>query len=280
MKKRRVNPDTLWRRTTAAIYRPAVDGRTYGTFEIDISNLLKFIEKLKKRDIKLTLTHIVAAAVGRALSVDIPELNSYVRRGKILPRPSVDIFISVFVPRSGEMTGFPIRNIDLKSLAEIADEIRARVEAYRSKKNEKGAVKNKYLLAKTPWPLNIFLFKIIRFVTVNMGISLKFLKVDANSFGSALISNIGTHGLQFGFPALLPASNLPMVIVTGHVEKKPVVRNNRVVIRDILPVSGVFDHRIIDGAQGGRLAQAVQKYLLQPELLENPVEDIKDELKD
>jgi pyruvate/2-oxoglutarate dehydrogenase complex dihydrolipoamide acyltransferase (E2) component len=37
----------------------------------------------------------------------------------------------------------------------------------------------------------------------------------------------------------------------------------------MLPIAGTFDHRIVDGSQGGKLAKAVSKYLEQPELLEN-----------
>jgi len=49
--------------------------------------------------------------------------------------------------------------------------------------------------------------------------------------------------------------------------KKPVVINNEIVIRDIAPLSLTFDHRIIDGADGGRFMIAFKKYLKDPLLL-------------
>jgi pyruvate/2-oxoglutarate dehydrogenase complex dihydrolipoamide acyltransferase (E2) component len=275
MKKSRVNAnvDTAWRRTTIAIYRPPVDGKIFGTFEVDVSHLLEFLEGYKKKGYRLTLTQVIAAALGRSLSVDLPEINAYVKRGRIIPRDSVDIFVSVYIKETGDMTGFVIRNIDEKSLTEIAEEMDKKVEKYRAAK-EQGAVKNKNMLAAIPWPFRIWVFRLIRFITVGLGWKLRFLKVDSNSFGSAMLTNIGTHGLQFGFPALFPAANIPMVLVMGKVDKKPVVRNNKVVIRDILPMAGTFDHRIFDGSQGGKLAKAMERYLTEPELLETtPVVD-------
>jgi len=254
----------------SAIYRPATDGRTYGTYEVDITNVLKYIEKQRKKGIRLTITQVVASALGRSLSVDIPELNAYVKRGRIVPRDSADIFIAVSVGGGAEMTGFPVRRIDEKSLEQISQEMQEKVDRYRMDRGA-GPVKNKYFLAKVPWPFRNWLFRLIRFLSVELSIPLGFIGVNPGTFGSAMLSNIGSHGLQFGFAALMPASNLPIVIVMGSVEKKPVVRNNKIVIRDILPIGGVFDHRIVDGAQGGKLAKAVTKYLSEPELLEQGV---------
>ncbi len=109
---------------------------------------------------------------------------------------------------------------------------------------------------------------LIKFITVNLGLSIKFLNVSPHSFGSAMISNIGTHGLQFGFAALFPASNIPIVLILGKIEPKPIVRKGQIVIRNILPLSATLDHRIIDGGQGGKIAKALTKYLSNPELLD------------
>lgn len=265
--------DTPWRRTTLAIYRPPVDGRIYGTFEMDMTKALAFEQKKKKEGVPLTTTHILGAATGRAISQFIPEINAYVRRGKIIERPSVDVFLSVFMPRTGEMTGFPIQNIDKKPISALPAEIKELARQHRDQQKEKGAVKNKHFLSKIPWPFRLWIFRLIRFVTVTLGFSLPFMKVNPSSFGSAMLSNIGSHGLQFGMAALLPASNLPIVLIMGKVEKKPVVRDGEIVIRDILPLTATLDHRIVDGAQGGKLAKGIDHYLQNPELLDEPVTD-------
>ncbi len=271
-KQETVKYDTPWRRMATAIYQSARDGRTYGTYEMDVTSLLGYIQKQKKKGIHLTVTQIMASALGRALSVDVPELNAYVKRGRVVGRESVDIFIAISIPGSRDMTGLAFRNIDRKSLADISEEMTVRVEKSR-KKQEEGVAKNKNVLASIPWPFRNWVFNLIRFISVDLSIPIGFMKINAGSFGSAMITNIGVFGLQFGFAALLPASNLPIVLAMGKAEKKPVVRNNKIVIRDIIPLGGVFDHRIVDGAQGGKLASALQKYVENPALLEIPITD-------
>ncbi|HDR05120.1 MAG TPA: dehydrogenase [Candidatus Marinimicrobia bacterium] len=259
--------DTPWRRMAAVIYKPALDARSYGTFEVDATKALVFIEKKKAAGIPVTMTQFFAGVLGRAIMEEAPHVNAYIKRGKAYPRPTMDIFISVNMPEKQEMGGFVIRRIDEKTIDEICAEMGEKVKKTRNKE-ESGVTKNKYALAKIPWPLRRWVFVLIRFITVTMGFPLKRMKIDANSFGSAMISNIGTHNLHFGFAALFPASNLPLVLIMGKVEKKPVVRDGEIVIRDILPLAATLDHRIYDGAQGGMIASAIVRFFENPELLD------------
>lgn len=259
--------NTPWRQTASAVYRMPSDGRIWGTYEADVSRTLAFMKKKKAAGVNLTLTHMLIAAVARAYRDDVPELNCFARRGKIIHRDSVGVFVSVDIPESREMTGFLIDRADEKGIDEICDIMTEKVEQYR-KRQESGAVRSKYVFAKIPWLLRRPVFLVLRFILATLGLPLHAIKADPNSFGSVLISNIGTHGLQYGMAAILPVSNLPVVVLMGMLEKKPVVRNDRVVVRDMLPLSCTLDHRVCDGSMGGRLARAVQRYLSRPEMLE------------
>jgi pyruvate/2-oxoglutarate dehydrogenase complex dihydrolipoamide acyltransferase (E2) component len=259
--------DTPWRRMSAVIYKPALDARSYGTFEVDASKALQFIEDKKAQGIPVTMTQFFAGVLSRAIMEEVPHCNAYIKRGKVFPRPTMDIFISVNMSGKEEMGGFVIRRCNEKTIDEICAEMAEKVRKTRNKE-ESGATRNKYALAKIPWPLRRWIFVLIRFITVTMGWPLKFMKLDANSFGSAMISNIGTHNLHFGFGALFPAANLPLLLIMGKVEKKPVVRDNEIVIRDILPLAATLDHRIFDGAHGGMVANAIVKYFDNPELMD------------
>ena len=101
-----------------------------------------------------------------------------------------------------------------------------------------------------------------------MGFEIKALGLSANSFGSFVVSDIGSHGLATGMTALMPAAKVPAVIVLGKVEEKPVVRNGEIVIRTILPLTGTFDHRIVDGAQIGKLARGIKRNFRKPDWLD------------
>ena len=271
------NYNTPWRQTASAVYLMPSDGRIWGTYEADVSRTLAYMKKKKTAGINLTLTHMLIAAVARAYRDDVPELNCFARRGKIIHRDSVGIFVSVDIPESREMSGFLIDRAEDRGIDEICDIMTEKVELYR-RRQESGAVTSKYVLARIPWLLRRPVFLVLRFILATLGLPLRAIKADPNSFGSVLISNIGTHGLQYGMAAILPVSNLPVVVLMGMLERKPVVRNERVVIRDMLPLSCTLDHRVCDGSMGGRLARAVQRYLNNPELLE--VEQIKSQIEE
>lgn len=264
---KKIDVETAWRKTAVAIYKAPSDSKTYGTFEVDFENALAFIQRKKENGIKITVTQLIASALAKTFEIDVPEVNCYVKRGKIVQRKDVSIFISVNINKGKEMGGFVIRNMENKTVTDISIEMADRVDKSRQKK-DKGAVKNKNFLSKIPWPFRRPVFFIIKFVTINLGISLKFLKITPDSFGSAMISNIGTHGLQFGFGALFPASNIPLVMMMGLLESRAVVRDGKIVSRNILPLSATLDHRIFDGGQGGKLARALEKYITNPELLD------------
>ncbi len=75
--------------------------------------------------------------------------------------------------------------------------------------------------------------------------------------GTFTISNFGAFGSLIGTPII----NQPQVAILGMgaVSKAPVVIDNQIVIRDQLYLSFTFDHRVIDGAMGGRFLNAIQK---------------------
>jgi pyruvate dehydrogenase E2 component (dihydrolipoamide acetyltransferase) len=116
-------------------------------------------------------------------------------------------------------------------------------------------------------------FRLLKWITVDMGIEIRSLGLSANSFGSFVVSDIGSHGLSTGMTSLMPAAKVPAVIVLGKLEEKPVVRNGEIVIRSVLPLTGTFDHRIVDGAQIGKLARGIKRNFRKPDWLDQEPEE-------
>jgi pyruvate dehydrogenase E2 component (dihydrolipoamide acetyltransferase) len=81
--------------------------------------------------------------------------------------------------------------------------------------------------------------------------------------GTFSVTNIGA----IGGTHVLPVINHPetAILGLGRMEKKPVVKNDEIVIRQMLPVTLCFDHRVADGAQAARFMKDVKT------LLEDPV---------
>ena len=83
--------------------------------------------------------------------------------------------------------------------------------------------------------------------------------------GTFTITSLGKEGGILATPII----NWPEVAIVGihKIEKRPVVRNDQVVIREMMYLSCTFDHRVIDGHVGAAFVQALAKYLEHPALL-------------
>jgi len=93
----------------------------------------------------------------------------------------------------------------------------------------------------------------------------KTVKLDDLSNGTFTITNYGAIGSTYGVPVIkFPEA---AIIGIGKIKKSPEVIDGEIVIRDIMPVSLSFDHRIIDGADAGRFLNEVKELLADPVLL-------------
>ena len=268
--------NTPWRVTSAAIYTTPTDSRVYGTLEIDVTRAKRFLDEQREQGKKLTMVHITTAVLSRVIAFDVPEMNCFIRRGAVVGREHVDVMVPVQVGGDVGVTAAVIRDAHARTVSSIAEEIRAKAAKARGGSETKAA-QNKYLLNRIPWPLRRPVFRLLKWITVDMGFEIKGLGLSAHTFGSFIISDIGTFGLNTGMTALMPAAKIPAVIVLGKIEEKPVVRNGEIVIRTILPLTGTFDHRIVDGAQIGKLGRGIKRNFRKPEWLDEvPEKELED----
>lgn len=205
-------------------------------------------------------------ATARAIKEQIPELNTYVKRGNIYSHQQIDATVSVLLP-SGEMGSVKMQNVDKLTLQESA--LRLREEIQKNYKGDENAtMQMKEKLANIPWPLRGWVYQFIKYLTTNMGISIPPLGLSANNFGSFILSNIGSIGLDIGYPALMPSANIAFVLILGGINKKPWVVNDEIVPRTILTLGAALDHRVIDASHGGKLFKYLKKMVNNPALLE------------
>ena len=268
--------NTPWRVTSAAIYTTPTDSRVYGTLDIDVTEAKDFIDRKRAEGVKITMVHMTTAVLARAIAFDVPEMNCFIRRGAVVGREHLDVMVPVQVGGDTGVTAAIIRNTHARKVSDIANEIRNK--AARSRDGEEiKAAKNKYVLNRIPWPLRRPIFRLLKWITVDMGIEIKALGLSAHSFGSFVVSDIGSFGLNTGMTALMPAAKVPCVIVLGKIEEKPVVRKGEIVVRTILPLTGTFDHRIVDGMQIGKLARGIKRGFRKPEWLDKvPEKELED----
>jgi pyruvate dehydrogenase E2 component (dihydrolipoamide acetyltransferase) len=268
--------NTPWRVTAAAIYTAPSDSRVYGSLDIDVTDAKRFMDAKRKSGVKITMVHLTTAVLARAVAFDVPELNCFIRRGSVVGRKRLNVMVPVMLDSQSGVSSVLVNDAHARPVSDLAHDIRQQARNSRSGEESK-ASRNKYLLNKIPWPLRRAVFKLLKWLTVDLGVEMRSLGLSSDSFGSFIVSDIGSFGLTSGMAALFPAAKIPAVIIMGKMEEKPVVRDGEIVVRTILPLTGTFDHRIVDGMQIGKLGRAIHRNFKQPEWLDEiPTEQLAD----
>ena len=91
------------------------------------------------------------------------------------------------------------------------------------------------------------------------------LTLDEIQGSTFTITNVGGIGGVFATPII----NYPEVAILGvhKITKRPIVKDNQIVIRDMTYLSVSFDHRVLDGAIAAEFMNAIKRYLEDPKLL-------------
>lgn len=83
--------------------------------------------------------------------------------------------------------------------------------------------------------------------------------------GTFTLTNAGGFGVLLSSPVI----NYPEVAILGihAIEKRPVVKNGEIVIRDMMYLAVQFDHRLVDGVYAIKFRNEIHRLLTEPELL-------------
>jgi pyruvate dehydrogenase E2 component (dihydrolipoamide acetyltransferase) len=91
----------------------------------------------------------------------------------------------------------------------------------------------------------------------------KRLKPEEYTGATFSVSNLGMFGIDEFTAVINPPEGA--ILAIGAMSAKPVVRDNEIVIRQMMRVTMSCDHRVIDGATGAKFLQTFKK------ILENPL---------
>jgi chloramphenicol O-acetyltransferase len=258
--------NTPWRLTASTIYNRPSDSKILGSVELDVTDLEVYISELRKKGVKATLTHFFTLATGRAIHEDIPEFNTFVKRGKVYPFKELLASVSLKMP-SGEMSSIKVIDPEKKNYKQAVEELNKGIsEAVKGEESKANQMKGS--LGNIPWPFRKIAFALIKFLIVDLGVSIPSLGLSSQSFGTYIVSNIGTLGLDGGYPALMPAGNISLVLIIGRVRDMPWVVNGEIVPRRIVKIAAALDHRVVDASHGGRLFNYLRKAVREPQKFE------------
>ena len=253
---------SMWRRMSLANWRDPTDPQVYGRMELDMTKALAYAaEAGEAAGIRITPTHLVARAVAGALKRH-PGNNVMIRWNRVYERKTVDVFCQVSIPGKNDLSGAVIRDADTKDAAAISAELRDRASRVREGSDELS--KSRGMLDYVPAFLYRMILGILTFFQYTLNLNLKVLGLPKDAFGSVMVTSIGSIGIPEGWAPLVPMSRVPIVVSVGALQDKPWVVDDKIEIRPVSVICAVFDHRIMDGLNAGRLAQEVQDYIRDP----------------
>lgn len=252
------------------------DPSVYGMMLIDMTKANLYMQEFQKRNgIKITPTHLVGRATALSL-VERPEINGLIRCSKIYLRKTVSLFFQVNVPgktepgkehekiKKSNVSGCVIHNAEKLSVKGIQQDISSKVDKIRDG-SDKEFSKNMNVFKKLPWWAAGWYLDFASWLIYGLNLDLRFLGIPKDPFGSVMITNVGSLGIEYAWAPLCHYTRVPLLLTVGAVHPQAVVVDGQVVAREIMPVCITFDHRLMDGSHAAHLSKEFKKYFADPE---------------
>ena len=241
------------------------EAEVYMNSDVDATEFVKYIKKLKEKNNDITLFHGMVLIMGKIL-YEYPMLNRFVQNRTLYEHDDVSIaFVAKaeFNDESEEfMTCLPIGKDD--TIVDVSKNLKAKIDKIRDKKstaNTDGANNVVDKIGHIWRPLRSFLVGILKWVDRKFGLPGSI--ADENIYYSSLIvSNLGTFktpGIYHNLANLGTSSGLATFGEIREVDGKY-----------IMNLGITLDERIGDGYCFCRALKAIEYLFAHPELLMEP----------
>lgn len=194
--------------------------------EADVTNIVNWRNKVKgeflaRENEKITFTPIFMEAIVKAIK-DFPMINVSVDGENIIKRKNINLGMATALP-TGNLIVPVIKNADQLNLVGLTKAVNKLATDARNNQ----------------------------------------LSPDDIAGGTYTVTNVGSFGNVMGTPII----NQPQVAILalGAIQKKPAVietpHGDAIAIRHRMFLSHAYDHRVVDGALGGKFVRKVADYL-------------------
>lgn len=257
-------PASGWRNLAIGTWRAAKDPSVYGVLELPVVKAREYLAEVAMASgERVTITHFLGKAVAESIRRH-PEVNAILRFGRLYPRRHVTLFFQVATDLDGrDLSGVTVRDVENKSVADIAAEMNRRVQAVRAQ-TDRTYTQMKSLMARLPGWLTGTVLDLASLIQYGFNLWSPLLGTPKDPMGSVMITNVGSFGLEFAFAPLVAYSKVPIVITQCAVKDQVVAQNGKVEIVPMLRLCVTFDHRLIDGAHAAKLSRAMTAIFADP----------------
>ena len=232
----------------------------------------------RKKDEGYTFSHlaIVLAAFIRT-TAEYPFLNRFVVNKNLYARNELTIGMVVLKPGETEGTMnkmFFKPDMTIYQVQEVLDEY---IERNRGAGKTNSTDKLMATLLSIPGLARVGV-NLIRWMDWH-GLLPKAV-IDASPFHCTMtITNLASIGTNYIFHHVYNFGTTSMLMAMGNTREDPVKRHGEIVFDKVIPIGLVMDERIADGAQFALACKKLQSILQHPEVLEQPPEVVKEDIK-
>ena len=256
-----------FRKIAIGTWRTAYDPSVYGTIEVRMDEALRYMAEFRaKTGQRLTVTHLIAKVIGEILK-ETPDANAILRLNSIYLRKRIGVFFQVVMTDEGtgkvDLSGLTLYDVEQKSLVEIVKEFEDKVDKVRTRKDPALEKTRKSMLG-LPQFLIAGVLRFIAFLTYTLNLDMSWAGLPRDPFGSIMVTNIGSLGLDVAYVPLVPYSRVPILLALGAVKEEPVVDKGQIVVGKVMRINATFDHRFIDGYHASVMSRLMRKWFENP----------------
>jgi pyruvate dehydrogenase E2 component (dihydrolipoamide acetyltransferase) len=256
-----------FRKIAIGTWTTAYDPSVYGTIELRMDKAMAYLAEFRaKTGRRLTVSHLMAKAAAMVMK-ECPDANAVLRWNRVYLRKRIGVFFQVVMSDEGigkvDLSGATLYDVEKMSLVEICDEFERKVDLVRKRKDPALEKTRGTFLAIPYFALNRFL-KTLAFFSYTMNLDLRWAGIPSDPFGSLMITNVGSLGLDVAYVPLVPYSHVPILLALGEVKAKALVEDGKVVAGKIMAVNATFDHRIIDGFHASAMSKVLKAWMEDP----------------
>lgn len=256
-----------FRKIAIGTWTTAYDPSVYGTIELRMDKAMAYLAEFRaKTGRRLTVSHLMAKAAAMVMK-ECPDANAVLRWNRVYLRKRIGVFFQVVMTDEGmgkaDLSGATLYDVEKMSLVEICDEFERKVDLVRRRKDPALEKTRGTFLAIPYFALNRFL-KTLAFFSYTMNLDLRWAGIPSDPFGSLMITNVGSLGLDVAYVPLVPYSHVPILLALGEVKAKALVEEGKIVAGKIMAVNATFDHRIIDGFHASAMSKVLKAWMEDP----------------
>ena len=240
--------------------------------EIDVTELKKYYDKIKKDNDKITYFHLFSTAVAKII-YNNSKLNRFVINGNCYMRNEVTLSYvakTAFTDDAGEL--FTVMRVsDDDTLCSISDKIFGDVKKIR---NNQGSNTDDFMDSLKMLPK--FLVKIVTWIVKildNHDLLPKSLTDGSVYHSTVLLSNLGSIHCDGIYHNLTNFGTNSIVVTIGEIKESVRVINGEIKKRYVCSFGITLDERIADGVYFAKCVNMLEYISNNPLLLEGRVDD-------